>query len=99
MGKGVKPGLEDTVTVEYKGTLINGKVFDSSENAGHPISFKVNQVIKGWTEVLQLMPVGSTFQVFIPSDLAYGAQAVGNVIGPNETLIFTIHLISIEKAN
>lgn len=97
LGKGVKPGLEDTVTVEYKGTLINGKVFDSSENAGHPISFKVNQVIKGWTEILQLMPEGSTFDVYIPSDLAYGSQAVGSMIGPNETLVFNIHLISINK--
>ncbi len=97
MGTGAKPKSDDTVTVEYKGTLINGKVFDSSENAGHPISFKVNQVIKGWTEILQLMPVGSTFDVYIPSDLAYGSQAVGSVIGPNETLIFNIHLISIDK--
>jgi FKBP-type peptidyl-prolyl cis-trans isomerase FklB len=99
MGTGPKPTETDTVKVDYTGTLINGTVFDSSEKQGQPISFKVNQVIKGWTEILQLMPVGSTFQVFIPSDLAYGAQAVGNVIGPNETLIFTIHLISIEKAN
>jgi len=99
MGTGPKPTSTDTVKVDYTGTLINGTVFDSSEKQGQPISFKVNQVIKGWTEILQLMPVGSTFQVFIPSDLAYGAQAVGNVIGPNETLIFTIHLISIEKAN
>ncbi len=99
MGTGPKPTQTDTVKVDYTGTLINGTVFDSSEKQGQPISFKVNQVIKGWTEVLQLMPVGSTWQVFIPADLAYGAQAVGNVIGPNETLIFTIHLISIEKAN
>jgi FKBP-type peptidyl-prolyl cis-trans isomerase FklB len=99
MGTGPKPTSTDTVKVDYTGTLINGTVFDSSEKQGQPISFKVNQVIKGWTEILQLMPVGSTFQVFIPSDLAYGAQAVGNVIGPNEALIFTIHLISIEKAN
>lgn len=97
MGKGQKPKAEDTVTVEYKGTLINGKVFDSSENAGHPISFKVNQVIKGWTEILQLMPEGSTFDVYIPAELAYGSQAVGSVIGPNETLVFNIHLISINK--
>ena len=97
MGTGAKPKADDTVTVEYKGTLISGKVFDSTEGAGHPISFKANQVIKGWTEVLQLMPIGSTFEVYIPSDLAYGAQAVGSVIGPNETLIFNIHLISIDN--
>ena len=97
MGKGTKPSASDTVTVEYTGTLINGKVFDTSKNAGHPISFKVDQVIKGWTEVLQLMPEGSTFDVYIPSDLAYGTQAVGSMIGPNETLIFNIHLISVKK--
>ena len=96
-GKGEKPGADDTVTVDYEGRLINGKVFDSSEKQGHPISFKVNQVIPGWTEVLQLMPVGSTWEVFIPANLAYGAQAVGPMIGPNETLIFNIHLISVQK--
>lgn len=97
MGKGAKPGADDNVTVDYKGSLINGTVFDSSEKAGHPVSFKVNQVIKGWTEILQLMPVGSTFEVYIPADLAYGQQAVGSLIGPNETLVFNIHLISIDK--
>jgi FKBP-type peptidyl-prolyl cis-trans isomerase FklB len=97
MGKGAKPTADDTVTVEYKGSLINGKVFDSSEKAGHPISFKVNQVIKGWTEILPMMPVGSTFEVYIPANLAYGQQAVGSMIGPNETLIFNIHLVSIDK--
>jgi len=97
MGKGAKPGAEDNVTVDYKGSLINGTVFDSSEKAGHPVSFKVNQVIKGWTEILQLMPIGSTFEVYIPADLAYGQQAVGSMIGPNETLVFNIHLISIDK--
>lgn len=98
VGTGEKPTENDTVTVDYTGTLINGQVFDSSEKQGHPISFKVNQVIKGWTEVLQLMPVGSTWQVYIPAHLAYGAQAVGSMIGPNETLIFKIHLISVQKA-
>jgi FKBP-type peptidyl-prolyl cis-trans isomerase FklB len=96
-GKGEKPGPNDTVTVNYTGKLINGQVFDSSDKQGHPISFQVNQVIKGWTEVLQLMPVGSTWEVYIPADLAYGAQAVGPMIGPNETLIFNIQLLSIEK--
>jgi FKBP-type peptidyl-prolyl cis-trans isomerase FklB len=97
MGKGAKPTAEDNVTVEYKGSLIDGNVFDSSEKAGHPVSFKVNQVIKGWTEILPMMPVGSTFEVYIPADLAYGQQAVGSMIGPNETLIFNIHLVSIDK--
>lgn len=96
-GKGAKPGPNDTVTVNYTGKLINGQVFDSSDKQGHPISFQVNQVIKGWTEVLQLMPVGSTWEVYIPADLAYGQQAVGPMIGPNETLIFSIQLLSIQK--
>ena len=96
-GKGEKPGPNDTVSVNYTGKLINGQVFDSSDKQGHPISFQVNQVIKGWTEVLQLMPVGSTWEVYIPADLAYGQQAVGPMIGPNETLIFTIQLLSIKK--
>lgn len=96
-GKGDKPGPNDTVSVNYTGKLINGQVFDSSDKQGHPISFQVNQVIKGWTEVLQLMPVGSTWEVYIPADLAYGQQAVGPMIGPNETLIFTIQLLSIQK--
>lgn len=96
-GKGEKPGPNDTVTVNYTGKLINGQVFDSSDKQGHPISFQVNQVIKGWTEVLQLMPVGSTWEVYIPADLAYGQQAVGPMIGPNETLIFSIQLLSIQK--
>lgn len=96
-GKGAKPTANDTVSVNYTGKLINGQVFDSSDKQGHPISFQVNQVIKGWTEVLQLMPVGSTWEVYIPADLAYGAQSVGPMIGPNETLIFNIQLLSIEK--
>lgn len=97
-GTGEKPAAEDTVTVEYTGKLMNGKVFDSSEKQGKPISFKVNQVIPGWTEALQLMPTGSTWEVYIPANLAYGAQAVGSMIGPNETLIFNIHLVSVQKA-
>jgi FKBP-type peptidyl-prolyl cis-trans isomerase FklB len=95
-GKGEKPGPNDTVTVNYTGKLINGQVFDSSDKQGHPISFQVNQVIKGWTEVLQLMQVGSTWEVYIPAELAYGSQSVGP-IGPNETLIFNIQLVSIQK--
>lgn len=97
-GTGQKPVATDSVTVDYTGRLIDGKVFDSSEKQGKPITFKVDQVIPGWTEVLQLMPVGSTWEVYIPANLAYGAQAVGPMIGPNETLIFNIHLISVQKA-
>lgn len=96
--QGDKPKASDSVTVDYTGRLIDGRVFDSSEKQGKPITFKVDQVIPGWTEVLQLMPVGSTWEVYIPASLAYGAQAVGPMIGPNETLIFNIHLISVQKA-
>lgn len=96
-GQGAKPGKDDEVTVEYTGTLIDGKVFDSTEKAGKPATFKVSQVIPGWTEVLQLMPAGSTWEVYIPSSLAYGSRAMGGAIGPNETLIFKIRLISVKK--
>lgn len=96
-GTGQKPGKEDTVTVEYTGKLISGEVFDSSEKTGKPATFKLNQVIPGWTEALQLMPAGSTWEVYIPSTLAYGARSVGGPIGPNEALIFNIHLISVKK--
>lgn len=94
-GNGPKPTANDTVTVNYRGTLINGKEFDSSYKRGQPISFPVNGVIKGWTEALQLMPVGSKWQLFIPSDLAYGERGAGADIGPNATLIFEVELISI----
>jgi FKBP-type peptidyl-prolyl cis-trans isomerase len=94
-GSGPKPTATDTVTVNYRGTLINGKEFDSSYKRGQPISFPVNGVIKGWTEALQLMPVGSKWQLFIPSDLAYGDRGAGADIGPGETLIFDVELISI----
>lgn len=97
-GKGAKPGKEDTVTVDYTGTLIGGDVFDSSEKTGKPATFKVSQVIPGWTEVLQLMPSGSTWEVVVPASLAYGTRSVGGPIGPNETLLFKIHLISVKKA-
>ncbi|WP_412755567.1 FKBP-type peptidyl-prolyl cis-trans isomerase N-terminal domain-containing protein [Legionella longbeachae] len=97
-GTGAKPGKSDTVTVEYTGTLIDGTVFDSTEKAGKPATFQVSQVIPGWTEALQLMPAGSTWEVFVPADLAYGPRSVGGPIGPNETLIFKIHLISVKKA-
>lgn len=97
-GTGAKPSKDDTVTVEYTGRLIDGTVFDSTEKTGKPATFQVSQVIPGWTEALQLMPAGSTWEVFIPSSLAYGPRSVGGPIGPNETLIFKIHLISVKKA-
>ena len=79
--------------------MINGDVFDSTEKTGKPATFKLAQVIPGWTEVLQLMPEGSTWEVYIPANLAYGARNVGGPIGPNEVLIFNIHLISIGNTN
>ena len=97
-GDGAKPGKDDTVTVDYTGQLIDGQVFDSSEKTGKPATFKVSQVIPGWTEVLQLMPAGSTWEVYVPSGLAYGPRSVGGPIGPNETLIFKIHLLSVNKS-
>lgn len=98
-GTGETPKKDDTVTVEYTGTLIDGQVFDTTEKTGKPATFKVSQVIPGWTEALQLMPVGSTWEVYVPSNLAYGPRAVGGPIGPNETLVFKIHLISFKKAD
>ena len=96
-GDGVKPTAEDTVTVEYTGRLIDGQVFDSTSKSGKPATFKVSQVIPGWTEALQLMPVGATWEVYVPAALAYGSRTVGGAIGPNQTLIFNIHLLGIEK--
>lgn len=94
-GNGPKPTANDTVTVNYRGTLINGKEFDSSYKRGQPATFQVGQVIKGWTEALQLMPVGSKWQLVIPPDLAYGDRGAGQDIGPGETLIFEVELLSI----
>ena len=96
-GTGPKPAKTDTVTVEYTGRLINGDVFDSSEKTGKPATFQLMQVIPGWTEALQLMPVGATWELYVPSNLAYGVRNVGGLIGPNETLIFSVHLLSIDK--
>ncbi len=94
-GSGPKPTASDTVTCNYRGTLINGKEFDSSYKRGQPTSFPVSGVIKGWTEALQLMPVGSKWQLFIPPDMAYGDRGAGGDIGPGETLIFEVELVSI----
>ncbi len=93
-GDGPKPTASDTVQCHYRGTLINGKEFDSSYKRGMPASFAVSGVIPGWTEVLQLMPVGSKYQVFVPSDLAYKDRAAGD-IGPNSTLVFEIELLAV----
>jgi FKBP-type peptidyl-prolyl cis-trans isomerase FklB len=97
MGSGDKPKETDEVTVHYHGTLTDGKVFDSSVERGEPATFPLNGVIKGWTEALQLMPIGSKFKIFLPSDLAYGAQGAGEMIGPNETLVFEVELLKISK--
>lgn len=94
-GNGPKPAATDTVSCNYRGTLINGTEFDSSAKHGGPASFQVGGVIKGWTEALQLMPVGSKWQLFIPADLAYGDRGAGGDIGPGETLIFEVELVSI----
>lgn len=96
-GTGPKPTANDTVIVHYSGTLINGNEFDSSYKRGQPITFPVRGVIPGWTEALQLMPVGSTWMLYIPSSLAYGANGAPPVIGPNETLIFKVELLGIQK--
>lgn len=95
VGTGPKPTANDKVTCNYRGTLINGKEFDSSYKRGEPASFPVSGVIKGWTEALQLMPVGSKWQLFIPPDMAYGDRGAGSDIGPGETLIFEVELLSI----
>jgi FKBP-type peptidyl-prolyl cis-trans isomerase FklB len=95
-GTGKKPTIDDTVVCQYRGTLIDGKEFDSSFKRNQPAAFPVKGVIKGWTEILQLMPVGSTWQVFIPSNLAYGERGAGADIGPNATLIFEIELLAIK---
>jgi FKBP-type peptidyl-prolyl cis-trans isomerase FklB len=96
-GTGPKPVATDTVVCNYSGKLINGTEFDSSYKRGQPATFPVTGVIKGWTEALQLMAVGSKWQLFIPSDLAYGEPGRGPVIGPNSTLIFEVELMSIQS--
>jgi FKBP-type peptidyl-prolyl cis-trans isomerase FklB len=94
-GSGAKPGPTDTVKCHYHGTLINGTVFDSSVQRGQPASFPLNRVISGWTEALQLMPVGSKWRLFLHPQLAYGNREVSAVIGPNCTLIFDVELLDI----
>jgi len=95
MGDGAKPSASDKVTVNYRGTLLNGEEFDSSYARNQPVSFQLDQVIPGWTEGLQLMPVGSKFMFYIPPNLAYGPGG-GGPIGPNATLIFEVELLGIE---
>jgi len=95
-GNGPSPKESDTVRVHYHGTLIDGTVFDSSVDRGEPVSFGVGQVIPGWVEALQLMQVGDKWQLFIPSNLAYGERAAGGSIGPNSTLVFEVELLGID---
>jgi FKBP-type peptidyl-prolyl cis-trans isomerase FklB len=95
-GTGAQPKATETVTVNYRGTLIGGKEFDSSYKRGQPATFPLNGVIKGWTEGLQLMKKGSKYQLFVPPDLAYGERAVGADLSPNSTLIFEVELLDIK---
>ena len=95
-GEGDSPSAADTVTTHYHGTLINGRVFDSSVQRGEPIAFPVNRVIQGWQEALPMMQVGAKWKLYIPSDLAYGASGMGD-IGPNETLIFEVELLDFQR--
>ncbi len=97
-GTGKKPDSTSTVSVNYVGTLLDGTEFDSSIKRGQPVTFPVNGVIKGWTEALQMMPAGSKWKIFVPSNLAYGERGAGAKIGPNSTLIFEVELISITEA-
>ena len=96
-GNGPKPEANDSVTVHYTGKLIDGTVFDSSVERGEPATFGVSQVIPGWVEALQMMNEGSKWRLFIPSNLAYGPNGAGGVIGPNSTLIFDVELIKVNK--
>jgi len=96
-GTGAKPSQSDQVTVHYHGTLLDGTVFDSSVDRGEPASFGVTQVIKGWTEALQLMSIGDKWKLTIPSDLAYGDQGAGGMIGPGATLVFEVELLGIKN--
>lgn len=95
-GEGKKPHLKDRITCHYEGKLLDGTIFDSSLKRKKPVSFGVNEVIEGWVEALQLMPVGSKWRLFIPANLAYGDQQVSKEIGANSTLIFEVELLSIK---
>lgn len=95
-GTGAKPTLDSTVTVHYKGTLVDGKEFDSSYSRNEPATFPVKGVIPGWTEAMQLMSEGSKWEIVIPSELAYGERGAGPVIGPNSTLVFEVELIKVQ---
>ncbi len=96
-GTGAKPTDTDQVRVHYHGTLIDGKVFDSSVDRGEPVVFGVGQVIQGWTEALKLMPVGSKWKIYLPAGIAYGESGAGGDIGPNATLVFEVELLEIVK--
>ncbi len=96
-GDGPKPTVDDTVVTHYHGTLISGEVFDSSVNRGQPATFPVSGVIRGWTEALQLMNVGSKWKLVIPPELAYGERGAGQLIGPNATLVFEVELLEIKQ--
>lgn len=97
-GEGENPTAQDKVTVNYKGTLIDGTVFDSSYDRGEPVTFPLSNVIKGWTEGVQLMKPGAKYKFFIPAELAYGERGAGGRIGPNEALVFEVELLEVEKA-
>ena len=96
-GEGAKPAADDEVTVHYSGTLLDGRVFDSSYQRGTPATFPLNAVITGWTEGVQLMSVGSSYRFYIHPDLGYGEMGAGEMIGPNELLVFDVELISITE--
>jgi FKBP-type peptidyl-prolyl cis-trans isomerase len=95
-GEGLSPSRTDRVTVHYRGTLVDGREFDSSYKRGKPATFPLNRVITGWTEGLQLMKEGDKWRLFIPSNLGYGSRGAGDLIGPNETLIFEVELLKIQ---
>ena len=95
-GSGKKPKAADVVVVNYRGTLIDGKEFDSSYSRNEPIEFPLNGVIPGWTEGVQLMKEGAKYRLFVPSELAYGSRGAGSAIGPNETLIFDVELLKVK---